>query len=83
MLRNVASTVRRGVVLRRVTALLNCIFRIHGEATELPRSLSDLPGEETQKEHIAGRKRHLRRSWVFKTRWQKLVAMVKPELVER
>ena len=82
MLRNVARPVRGRAGLRRVTALLNCILRIHGEATRKPRSSSDLPGEETQRGHIAGRKRHLRRSRVSNTRWQELDAMAKAGLLE-
>jgi hypothetical protein len=39
----VARPVRRGVWLRRVTASLNCIRRIHGEAIRKPHSSSDLP----------------------------------------
>jgi hypothetical protein len=77
-----ARPVRGGVVLRRVTACLNCMFRICGEATESPRSSSDLPGGETQRGHIAGRKSHLRRSRVSKTRWQELDAMAKAGWLE-
>ena len=49
---------------------------------QLPRSSSDLPGGETQRGHIAGRKRSVRRSQVSKTRLQELVATAKTGLFE-
>jgi len=76
-LARLARTVLRELGLRRVTALLNCILRMRGEATTLPRSSFDLPGEETQRGHIAGQKSSVRRSRVSKTRLQELDAMAK------